>query len=81
MENEKIVPTIICRYCLLSNPLLRKIICIAIKITLKIRQTVPTLIFNIRLETYGRQIIGEVPKFAFIDMAPPKILKTVKISK
>ena len=72
---EKIVPTIICRYCLFSNPLLRRIICTAIKITLKIKHTVPTLIFNIRLETYGRQMIGEVPKFAFIDMAPPNDIK------
>ena len=75
MEREKIVPTIICKYCLLSKSLLKRIICTAIKITLKIKQTVPTLIFNIRLETYGRQIIGDVPKFALIDMAAPKDMR------
>jgi hypothetical protein len=75
MESENIVPTIICRYCLFSNPLLKRIICTAIKITLKIKQTVPTLIFIIKLETYGRQMIGEVPKFALMDMAPPKDIK------
>lgn len=36
------------------------------------KQTVPTLKFRIRLETYGRQIKGEVPKFALIDIAAPK---------
>ncbi len=75
MESEKIVPTIICRYCLLSKSPLNRIICTAIKITLKIRQTVPTLMFNIKLETYGRQMIGEVPKFALIDIDAPKDMR------
>ena len=79
MEREKIVPTIICKYCLLSKPPLKRIICTAIKMTLKIKQTVPTLIFNIKLETYGRQMIGDVPKFALIDIAAPKDMKNSEI--
>ena len=43
--------------------------------TLKIKQTVPTLIFNIRLETYGRQMIGDVPRFALIDIDAPKDMR------
>lgn len=36
------------------------------------KHTVPTLKFNIKLETYGRQIKGEVPKLALMDIAAPK---------
>ena len=79
MEREKITPTIICRYCLFSKPLRRRIICIAIKKTFKIKQTVPTLISNIKLETYGRQMMGEVPKSALIEIAAPKDIKNKEI--
>jgi hypothetical protein len=34
--------------------------------------TTPTLRFEIRLQTYGRHINGEVPKLALIDREAPK---------
>lgn len=46
---------------------------------LKIRQVVPILNFNIKLETYGTQIIGEVPKFALIEIAAPNEIKNIEI--
>ena len=46
--------------------------CKAIKIMLKIKETVPTLKWDITLETYGMQIKGAVPKLALIDIAAPK---------
>ena len=39
---------------------------------LKINETVPTLKWDITLETYGMQINGAVPKSALIEMAAPK---------
>jgi hypothetical protein len=38
------------------------------KIMLKINVTVPTLKFMIKLETYGMEIKGAVPKLALMDM-------------
>lgn len=44
---------------------------------LKKKDVVPTLTFPIKLETYGMQINGEVPKFALIDReAPREIIKS-----
>ena len=34
---------------------------------------------HIRLETYGRQIMGDVPKLALIDIAAPKDIKNSEI--
>ena len=72
MNTEKIVPTTICRYCLFSNPFLKSMISIAISRMLKKKLVVPTLKFEIRLETYGMQIKGDVPKLALIDRDAPK---------
>ena len=42
------------------------------KRTLNTNITSPTLNFTIKLDTYGRQINGEVPKSALIDKEAPK---------
>ena len=39
---------------------------------MKIKITTPTLNFEIKLQTYGRHINGEVPKLALIDREAPK---------
>lgn len=46
---------------------------------LKIKLVVPTLKFEIRLETYGMQIKGDVPKLALIDRDAPKDMKNNEI--
>ena len=43
-----------------------------IKTTVNRKTTIPTLKFVIKLQTYGRQINGEVPKLAFMDNEAPK---------
>lgn len=54
-------------------------ICIEIRIILKINVTVPTLNLEIKLQTYGMEISGAVPKFALIDMAAPNDIKKSEI--
>ena len=50
-------------------------ICEIIRIRLKTNVTVPTLKCEIRLQTFGMQISGAVPKFALIDSEAPKDMK------
>ena len=72
MKKEKIVPITIWRNCLFSKSFFKRMTCRITKIKLKIKQTVPKLSFKIRLETYGRQINGEVTKLALMDSAAPR---------
>ena len=71
-NTENTVPMTICKYCLFSNPFPKRIAWTAISKILNIKLVVPTLKFVIRLNTYGTQIKGEVPKFALIDNDAPK---------
>ena len=41
--------------------------------------TIPTLRFVIKLQTYGRQINGEVPKLALMDREAPKEIMNSEI--
>ena len=72
MNSENIVPMIICRNWRFSKPFLKRITCTAIKMMLNMKLVVPTLRVAIRLDTYGMQIRGEVPRFALIDNESPK---------
>ena len=47
-------------------------ICIAMSKRVNKKLVVPTLKFVIKLQTYGIQISGEVPKLALIDSDAPK---------
>ena len=71
MKKENIVPIINWRYCLFSKSFLKRITWINIKIMVNTNITSPTLNFVIKLETYGRQINGEVPKLALMDNDAP----------
>ena len=51
------------------------------RIRLKTKVTVPTLKWEIRLQTLGMQISGAVPKLALIDNDAPNDMKTVKVDK
>lgn len=72
MKTEKIVPITNCKYCLFSKPPLRRITWIKISRTLNKKLVVPTLKLEIRLQTYGMQIKGDVPKLALIDKDAPR---------
>lgn len=72
MNSENMLPMTICRNWRFSKPSLKIITCTAIRIMLNMKLVVPTLKFVIRLETYGMQISGEVPRFALIESDAPR---------
>ena len=75
MKTENIVPMTICSSCLFSKSLLKIRICEMMRIRLKTKVTVPTLKWEIRLQTLGMQISGAVPKLALIDNDAPNDMK------